>query len=454
MTESLVLRGAVGLWTGDPEAPRSVGDLRIKAGRIEAVGVVEPQPGDRILDVAGCVVAPGLINTHHHLFQSVLKAVPAGLNAPLFEWLRTVPYTYWHRLDEEAMVVAAELGMVELLLSGCTTIADHHYLYGADLGFDPDSILFDTAERLGVRFVLARGVTTKGRTFDTDDRIPMPIQTLDEAIAGIEASIGRHHDPAPDSLRRIAVAPTTPTFSVEPGELRALAAFARSHGLRLHSHLSETGGYDAFTEGTYGKRPVAWVAEQDWVGEDVWFAHLVTCDADELSILAQTKTGMAHCPQANARLGSGTAPADALHALGGRVSLAVDGAAANEAADMATALYSALCVHRAAKGPGAVRPEHLMQWATSGGAEILGLPKVGRLKPGMSADIAVFDLNQPRWWGQHDPMAGLFISAGSMVPRHLFVAGRPVVENGRIPGLDLAELRERSGRVVRRLVQG
>lgn len=454
MTDFLI-RGARGILTGlEGSLARASGDIRVRAGRVAAIGNLVPEIGERIVDASGCVVLPGLVNTHHHLFQSVLKAVPTGLNEGLASWLRLVPYTYWDRIDEEALRVSATIGLAELALSGTTTVADHHYFYSERYGFDPGAVLFEVAERFGLRFVLCRGGATRTRKFDSNDFTPLPTETLDRMLAAIEADAARWHDPAPDAMRRVIVAPTTPTYSLEEGELKEVAAFARDNGLRLHSHLSENFDYVTYTMERYGKRPVAWLAEHDWLGDDVYFAHLVECDDDEIALLADTGTGMAHCPQANARLGSGIAPADRLWHAGGRVSLAVDGAAANEAADMTSALYSAFAVHRAAKGWTAITPEEILAWATHGGARMLGLDAVGTIETGKAADLALWDLTaSPRWLGHHDPLVGPIISGGQAAIRHSFVGGREIVRDGRLPWLDMEQLAEDAERVVRRLNQ-
>ena len=441
MTDFIIVN-AEGILTGlaGGEA-RTSGNVRVRGGRIDSIGALSPESGERVVDASGCVVAPGLVNTHHHLFQSVLNSVPAGLKEALAAWLRLVPYTHWDRLTGPALKTAARIGIAELVLSGATTIADHHYFYSDLYDFDPGEILFGAAEEFGVRFVLARGGATKARRFDSNDITPLPTEPLEAMIASVGRDAKRWHDPAPDAMRRVVMAPTTPTFSLHERELRELAAAARAMGVRLHSHLSENMDYVTYTLENFGKRPVEWLAGHDWLGPDVWFAHLVECDEAEVRLLAETGTGMAHCPQANARLGSGIAPADLLHELGGTVSLAVDGAAANEAADMGSALYSAFLLHRAAKGVGAVMPETVLHWATAGGARVLGLDATGSLEPGKAADIAVFDLSEPRCLGQHDQMVSPVISGGAKV-RHSFVAGRTIVENGRIPWLDMAELAE------------
>lgn len=449
---SFLITGALGILTGVPgEQARASGDIRVREGRIAEVGRLAPKPGEQIVDASGCVVTPGLVNTHHHLFQSVLKAVPEGMNQPLAPWLRLVPYSYWDRLDEEAMRVAVTVGLAELALSGATTVADHHYFYSERYDFDPNEILFETAERFGIRFVLARGGATKARSFDDGRITPLPTEPLEAMLRDVEAVAARWHDPAPDAMRRVALAPTTPTFSLETGELREAAAAARAMGLRLHSHLSENLDYVRYTLAAFGQRPVPWLAEHGWLGPDVWFAHLVECDANEVQLLAETGTAMAHCPQANARLGSGIAPADALARAGGVVSLAVDGAAANEAADMISALYAAFSLHRAAKGADAMAAEEVLRWATAGGAAALGLPAIGTIAPGMAADLALFDLSHPRYLGQHDRLIGPVISGGQAHLRASFVAGREVVRNGRLPWLDMEKLAADAARVTARL---
>lgn len=447
-----VIRGALGLLTGlSGEAARATGDIRVRAGRIAAIGEVAPEPGDRVIDATGCVVMPGLVSTHHHLFQSVLKAVPAGIDAGLETWLRLVPYRLWNRLDEEAMAVAAEIGLTELLLSGCTTVCDHHYLFSDTYRFDPAALLFEAASRFGVRFTLARGGGTLSRRYDTPEIVPTPTEPLDVMLERVRDLADRHHDPAPDAMTRVALAPSTPTWACTPDELRAMAVAGRDMGVLLHSHLSETGNYVDYTQATYGMRPVQFVAEHGWTGRDVFFAHLVHCDPGEVAILAQTGTGMAHCPQSNCRLGSGIAPADSLDRLGGRVSVGVDGAASNEAADMVSEMHCAWLAHRSVKGAAAVTTDDVVRWSTQGGADVLNLPAIGTLEVGKAADLAIFDLTHPRYAGLHDPLAGPVACAGAAQPRHVLVAGRPVVVDGAVPGLDLAALAARAASVVRRI---
>jgi cytosine/adenosine deaminase-related metal-dependent hydrolase len=362
-----------------------------------------------------------------------------------------VPYTFWSKIDEEALAVAARIGLSEMLLSGTTTVADHHYLFSDSFRFDPAEVIFEVARSLGIRLVFCRGGATRGRHFDTDELVPMPVETLDHMLMSVESCAQRFHDTSPGSLSQVVLAPTTPTWSIDPGELKEAIAAARRMNLRLHSHLSESSEYVDFCLSVHGKRPVEWLADHDWLGPDVWFAHLVHLDPNEVRMLVSTGTGMAHCPQSNCRLGSGVAPADAMARLGGAVSLGVDGAASNEAADMISEMHSAWHTHRAVKGADAVTAEDVVHWATAGGARVLGLPQIGTLAPGQQADIAVFDLDQPRHFGMHDPLIAPVTCAGSASVRYLLVGGRIVVESNAIPGLDIERLKSDAARVVAHL---
>ncbi|WP_295853620.1 amidohydrolase family protein [Tardiphaga sp.] len=449
---SLLIENAVGIFTGHAGAAmRTSGSIRIRDGVIAAIGDMPPEEGERRLDVSGCVIYPGLISTHHHLFQSVMKGVRAGINLPLAGWLREVPHCYWAKIDEEALAVAARIGLTEMLLSGTTTIADHHYLFSDTFRFDPAQVIFDVARELGIRLVFCRGGATRARHFDTAGFVPVPTESLDHMLKSVESCAQRFHDSSPGSLCQVVLAPTTPTWSLDPGELKEVIAASRRMKLRLHSHLSESTDYVDFCLSVHGKRPVHWLADHDWLGPDIWYAHLVHLDADEVRILAETGTGMAHCPQSNCRLGSGVAPADAMARLGGAVSLGVDGAASNEAADMISEMHSCWHTHRAVKGADAVTAEDVVHWATAGGARVLGLPQTGTLAPGQQADIAIFDLDQPRHFGMHDPLISPVTCGGAASVRALLVGGRIVVDRGTIPGFDIAKLRSDAAHVIARM---
>jgi cytosine/adenosine deaminase-related metal-dependent hydrolase len=460
-TTSTLIRGADAIMTGlAGEAARSSAtDIRIDGGRITEVGRLQALPGEDIIDAAGCVVYPGWVNTHHHLFQSMLKGVPAGINVSLAEWLAEVPARYRHKIDAEALETAAQVGIAELLLSGCTTVADHHYLYYPDIPFDGARILFDVAEELGVRFVLCRGGMTKPQPgFDTDIPFELRPESADSIIAHVGDLVQRYHDPDRFSMRRVVMAPTTPTYRVRPAELVEMARAARRMGIKLHTHLSENMDYIRYFRDVHNMSPVEFCGEHEWLGPDVWFAHLCHTSDAEIELMARTGTGIAHCPASNCRLGSGIAQAPKMAAAGMPVSLAVDGAASNESADMMSETHMAWLVHRAAKGLGrfegggdAVTAEQVIQWGSSGGAGILGF-NTGAIEAGRAADIAIYKLDEPRYMGLHDPAIGPVVGGGRPHLSRLLVGGRTVVRDDAIPGLDMAALAARSRAVIKRIM--
>ena len=467
MTDVL-LRGAAAVLTGRPgEAARVQGgtDIRVRDGVISAIGTLDAEPGERVIDARDAVIYPGWVNTHHHLFQSLLKGIPSGIDLPLVPWLAAVPVRYRRHFDREQVLrIAARVGLVELALSGCSTVADHQYHNYPGMPFDASAVVFDEAERLGLRFVLCRGGQTVARAMT--DAVASPQVTpesLDDFMAAVERDVQRFHDPGPMAMRRVASAITTPNWSCRPEHLKPMAEQARRLGIRLHSHLSETFDYVAWAREVHGCTPMRFVAEHGWVGEDVWYAHMVHLSDDEIAFCAATGTGIAHCPQSNARLGSGIARVPELLAAGARVGLAVDGAASNEAADMLSEAHAAWLLHRAdpraaprveaareGGHAGAMTVEDVVRIGTAGGAQLLGLDGVGTIAVGQAADLAVYDLAEPRFFGLHDPAVGPVASGGRPRLKALLVGGRVVVEDDTIPGLDLAALR----REARVLVEG
>lgn len=428
------------------------GDLRIEDGSVAAIGRLVPRPGERLIDATDCVVQPGWVNTHHHLFQSLLKGIPVGIDLPLAGWLAAVPVAYRRHFDGEAMLrLAARIGLVELLLSGCTTVADHQYLNYPGMPYDASAIVFDEAQRLGLRLVLCRGGQTLRREVDRDAPPQCAPETLEQFLAAVERDVRRFHDAGPRAMRRVVMAPTTPTWSVPAEQLVPIAREARRLGIRLHSHLSETTDYVDYCRAVHGCTPVEFAGRHEWLGPDVWFAHMVHLSPAEIALLAQTGTGIAHCPQSNGRLGSGIAPVPTLLAAGVPVSLGVDGAASNEAADMASEAHAAWLLHRAAGGAAALTPDEVMRLGSAGGGRVLGLD-VGTLAVGAAADIAVLALDQPRHFGLHDPAIASVASAGSPSLRALLVNGRVVAEHGQVPGLDLASLGAQAREAVQRMV--
>ena len=473
----MLIQGAEHLWTGmrgDAMRATAGTDVRVRDGLIAALGRLAPEPGERVIDASGCVIYPGWVNTHHHLFQSLLKGIPSGINLALVPWLAAVPVPYRRHFDREhALRLAARIGLVELLLSGCTTVADHQYHYYPGMPFDASAAVFDEAQALGVRFVLCRGGQTQARAM-TDEAAPPQVapETLENFLTSIEHDVRRFHDPSPFAMRRVVSAITTPNWSCRADELKPMARQARRLGIRLHSHLSETYDYVRWAREVHRCTPMQFVQQHEWVGEDVWFAHMVHLDDGDLKICADTRTGIAHCPQSNGRLGSGIARIPEALAMGVPVSLAVDGAASNEAADMASEAHACWLIHRAdpraglghradaraghghSASPragthgiqpgghaGAMSVEDVVHIGTAGGAQVLGLDGVGTLRVGQAADLAVYDLDQPRHFGLHDTALAPVASGGRPTLRALLVHGRIVVENDIIPALDMAELR-------------
>ncbi|OWY27273.1 amidohydrolase family protein [Herbaspirillum robiniae] len=468
---TLLIRNLQAIMTGLPgSAARHAGpDMRIDGDTIAAIGRLAPLPGERVLDATDCVAYPAWVNTHHHLFQSLLKGDPLGINATLTPWLAATPYRYRAKFDAQLFRLAARIGMVELLRSGCGTIADHNYLYYPGMPFDTSEILFEEAERLGLRFVLCRGTATRTRQLEAELPSALRPEKLDGFLQDMGRLARRFHDPSPSSMRRVVMAPTTPLYSAGPEEMREIAAAGRELGLRLHSHLSETVGYQDSAQAMHGCSPVEFCERIGWLGRDVWFAHLVKLDEQEIRLLGATGTGIAHCPQSNGRLGSGIAPIRALEAAGVPVSIGVDGAASNEAADMISETHAAWLMQRARggqlatpacrggageQGADEATVEDVVRWGSSGGARVLGLEALDGLRVGQQADIALYRLDDPRYFGLHDPAIGPVASGGRPFLKALLVAGRDIVRDDAIPGLDLADLGRQARAAVATLLAG
>lgn len=467
---SFLIRNATAILTGlKGDAARAPGsDLRVKDGRIAAIGKLAPEVGERQIDASDCAIYPSWVNTHHHLFQSLLKGDAMGLNATLTPWLAATPMRLRPLMTENDFRLAARIGLLELALSGCGTVADHNYHYFPDMPFDGSAILFEEARKLGLRFVLCRGGGTLSRAEARDLSPPSRPETLDGYLRDMRRLAKEFHDPAPDAMQRVVMAPTTPPHSMTPEEMRETARVARELGMKLHSHLSETVHYHDSVWDKHRMKPIEFAQSIDWLGPDVWFAHLVKLDEDEIALLGKTHTGIAHCPQSNGRLGSGIAPVRALEAAGAKISIGVDGAASNEAADMISETHAAWLMARARDGQDAVphyrggqgegdaagvTVEDVVRWGSAGGADVLGLDAVGTLEVGKAADFSVYGLDRdPRYFGLHDPAIGPVASGGNADLRYLFVAGKEVVRDGRVPDLDVIELGRQGREAVKALL--
>lgn len=433
------------------------GDRRLRGGYLYAedgvirrIGIEVPRGlrADRTIRAPFAVALPGLVNTHHHLCQTLTRAHPDAANAKLFDWLTTL-YPVWARLDQEAVHVAALVGMAELMLSGCTTTSDHHYLFprGETKLIDAE---IAAAREIGIRFVATRGSMSVGRTAGglPPDSV---VQDEDEILADSERVIRRYHDPEPGAMLQVALAPCSP-FSVSERLMRETAELAARHGVRLHTHLAETKDEEAYCLRRFRRRPVQFLADNGWLGERVWIAHGIHFNRAEIRRLGRARVGIAHCPTSNMRLGSGIAPIHALAAAGCPVGLGVDGSASNDGSHLLAEARQALLLGRIARGADAVKVEEALTMATVGGAACLGRDDIGVLEPGRRADVALFDLRDVGYSGAGDPLLGLLLCAPTRV-HTLIVNGRPVVEDGEITTLSLAPVVRRHGRIAARLLR-
>lgn len=432
-----LLRGASTVLTMD-DARRELldHDILMRDGVIAEIGVdlVAPQ-GAQVVEAEGCLVTPGLVNTHHHLYQSLTRAVPGGQDALLFGWLRTL-YPIWQKFTPDHMHVSAQVGLAELALSGCTLSSDHLYLY------PNGSRLEDTihaAAEIGMRFHPTRGAMSIGESaggLPPDALVEDEVAILEDCIRVIDA----FHDPAEGSMCRVGIAPCSP-FSVSTDLMRNAAVLARDKGVMLHTHLAENDEDIAYSLETFGCRPGEYAESLGWVGPDVWHAHCVKLDPAEIALFAATGTGVAHCPCSNCRLGSGIAPLRAMRDAGVPVGLGVDGSASNDAGNLVAEARQAMLLQRVSLGADAMSAREALEIATRGGADILGRPDCGRLEVGKRADIAVWDMSGVEAAGSWD--AAALLLAGPTTVRDLFVNGRVIVSGGQIKTLDMGRLLSR-----------
>jgi 8-oxoguanine deaminase len=427
------------------------------AGLFARDGVIElvaedaalPATADVVLDLRGQLLLPGLVNCHHHLDQTLTRALPAGQDAGLFDWLRA-HYRVWARRTPEQTRTAALVGIAELLLSGCTTVFDHSYLFTNGCRVD-DQIA--AAREIGVRFVASRGSMSLG---ESEGGLPPDscVEREEDILADSERVIARYHDPRPGAMLQVALAPCSP-FSVTAGLMQDSARLARRHGVRLHTHLCETLDEERFTLARHGVRPVEYMQSLDWVGDDVWYAHAVHVADDEVRLLARTRTGICHCPSSNMRLASGIAPVRRYLAAGVPVGLGVDGSASNDASNMLAEVRQAMLLARLrmALVPGEegwATAREMLEIATRGGAAVLGRADIGALEAGRCADFFTVPLDGVATAGAlADPVAAAVFCAPQPA-RHVVVHGRPVVRDGVLLTVDLPALvREHNANAAR-----
>jgi 8-oxoguanine deaminase len=447
--KTLLVRNARLLVTMDAQR-REIADgaVFIRGHVIEQVGASSalPQQADEVIDASGCLVMPGLVNTHHHMVQSLTRAVPAAQDGELFNWLRTL-YPIWAGLTAEMIRVSTQTAMAELMLSGCTTSSDHLYIYPNDCRLD-DSI--EAAQQIGMRFHAARGSMSVGQSAGglPPDSV---VEKEDAILEDTQRLIETWHDASRHSMLRVVVAPCSP-FSVSRDLMKASALLARSYGVSMHTHLAENVNDVAYSMEKFGMTPAEYAEDCGWVGHDVWHAHCVRLDEPGIALFARTGTGVAHCPCSNMRLGSGIAPVRRMLERGVAVGLGVDGSASNDGAHMLGEARQAMLLQRVGFGPDAMSARQALEMATLGGAKVLGRDDIGALAPGMSADLVMFRLDQLGYAGAlHDPLAALVFCTPSGVACSI-IHGRVVVRDGQLTTVALEPLVERHNRLAMELM--
>lgn len=451
MASTLLARNALVLVTMDGER-REIpgGGLYVEDGRIVAVGLAGdlPASADEVIDLAGHVVLPGLVNTHHHMVQSLTRAVPAAQDGELFDWLRAL-YPLWAGLTPQMVETATLTAMAELMLSGCTTTSDHLYIYPNGVRLD-DSIR--AARAIGMRFHAARGSMSVG---ESKGGLPPDRVVEDEGFVMRDAErlIDTYHDPERFSMLRVVLAPCSP-FTVSQELMRETARLARARGLTLHTHLAENDSDIAFSHKTFGMGPTEYVRQLGWVGPDVWHAHCVKLDDAGIALFAETGTGIAHCPCSNMRLASGIAPVKRFRAEGIPVGLGVDGSASNDGGHLLGEARQAMLLQRVAFGPDAMSARTALELATLGGARVLGRDDIGALAPDMAADFIAFDMSALGYAGAlHDPVAALVFCQPRDVALSV-INGRVVVADGRLRTIDVAATAARHNALAAQLARG
>ncbi len=441
----ILIRGADVVVTMNPaRAEVARGDVLIRGGVIAAVGQGLSTTGT-VIEAKGCVVTPGLVNTHHHLYQTLTRAVPGGQDALLFGWLKTL-YPIWGRFGPDEMFTSAQVGLAELALSGCSLTSDHLYLYPNGARLD-DTI--HAAAEVGLRFHPTRGAMSIGESaggLPPDVLVEPEAAILEDCIRVIDA----FHDASDGAMVRVGLAPCSP-FSVSRDLMREAALLARDKGVMLHTHLAENDEDIAYSLAQFGCRPGQYAEDLGWTGDDVWHAHCVKLDASEIGLFARSGTGVAHCPCSNCRLGSGIAPIRAMRDAGVKVGLGVDGSASNDAGNLIAEARQTLLLQRVANGADAMAAREALEIATLGGAQVLGRNDCGSLQMGKRADIAIWDVSGIEGAGSWDLVASLVLCGPTRV-RDLLVEGRQVVRDGQMTTIDLPLVIERQTRLARALM--
>ena len=434
---------------GNDKQYRNAG-IFVRDNRIENIGPLEtlPATADEVIDAAGLAILPGLINTHHHFYQTLTRAVPGSQNEELFDWLVRL-YPIWGELTDEAIEVSTMTAMAEMILSGCTTSSDHLYLYPNNSTLDAQ---VRASKNIGMRFHVTRGSMSLGRSKGglPPDHV---VQEEDAILKDCQRVIEAFHDPEEFSMVRVALAPCSP-FSVTTELMRQAAKLARSYkNVMLHTHVAETRDEETFCQKMFGKRPAEYMQSVGWVGADVWWAHSVFVSSDEMQMMAETGTGVAHCPSSNMRLGSGICPVREMVNTGVKVGLGVDGSASNDSSHMFSEARMAMLLQRVLGGAANFSVREALRLATLGSASVLGRPDIGSLEIGKAADFIGVDLNTVSMAGGavHDPLAALLLCTIERVSLSV-INGRKVVQDGKLLTIDLPKLIERHNHIAQEMV--
>jgi 8-oxoguanine deaminase len=467
---TIVLRHAEVLVTMDP-ARREIrdGGMIIRDGVIEAVAPTHELPTvmeANVIDMGGHIVLPGLVNTHHHLYQTLTRVVPAAQDTTLFNWLKTL-YPIWARLTPEAVYVSALTGLAELMLSGCTTASDHLYLFPNGAQLDDE---IQAAKDIGIRFHAARGSMSLG---ESKGGLPPDsvVESEDKILKDTQRLIQTYHDAMRGAMLRIVVAPCSP-FAVTPELMQQSSVLARAYGVTLHTHVAETLDEERFCLEKFGHRPVHYMETLRWVGPDVWYAHAVHVNEAEMTLMSRTGCGAAHCPSSNMRLASGIAPVKKYRAAGVKVGLGVDGSASNDGSHMLGEARQAMLLARLGlalnphlsphpsdttpRGEGAwMSAREALEMATIGGAQVLGRDDIGSLAQGMCADLFALNLRRLDYAGAavHDPVASVLFCAPQKAD-YVMVNGTWVVQEGQLTTVDLGPMLEKHNGIAKQLVNG
>jgi 8-oxoguanine deaminase len=447
MSNATWLKAPAAVLTDDHLA--AAGGIVIAGDKIVELVVGGEQPKtscDATIDLGGRVVLPGLVNTHHHFYQTLTRAVPSALNKPLFPWLQSL-YVIWQNLDEEMLAAATELAGLELMLSGATTIADHHYVFPAGLAHATD-VQVEAIRKLGCRALLTRGSMSLGQ--DQGGLPPASVVQSEEVILADSARVvDAFHERGEGAMLQIALAPCSP-FSVSRSLMQETAALAKEKDVLLHTHLAETEDENSFCEREYGQRPVDYLESCGWLNERTWLAHGIHFTAEEMQRLGAADIGIAHCPSSNMLLGSGICPSLELIESGCRFGLAVDGSASNDCSNMIQEARQSLLQQRLRYSPTDITAEVVLGWASKGSASLMRRDDIGEIAVGKQADLAIFDLNELRFSGAGDPIAALVACGAHRVDR-LMVAGEWLVENSAHRDYLDSELMRRHGALARKL---